>query len=175
MARQWQESRRVAQAALAGSVLPQVGSATNYHADYVLPGWAFTLDKLQKIGAHIFYRFPGRAGNATVFSDRWSGIERIPSLDLARLQRNLAGDDASLAELEEQHVPGLTVIPDVKDRHAANDVGGRLDTTTGWQLSIPDATQLNSGYRSAVSSQGSAYAGAVAAQVDGDSSGASEQ
>src|SRR5207253_7963289 len=44
--RQWAESRAVAEAALAGNVLPEVGSATNYHADYVLPRWAFTLGKI---------------------------------------------------------------------------------------------------------------------------------
>ena len=49
MARQWQESRRVAEAALAGDVLSDVGSATHYHADYVVPRWAFTLGKLEKI------------------------------------------------------------------------------------------------------------------------------
>src|SRR3546814_6638838 len=62
MARQWNESRRVAAEALAGTVEPSVGSATHYHADYVLPRWAYTLAKIEKIGVHVFYRFPGRAG-----------------------------------------------------------------------------------------------------------------
>jgi hypothetical protein len=154
MARQWQDSRRVAQDALAGRVLPEVGSATHYHADYVVPRWAFTLGKLDKIGAHIFYRFPGRAGNVGVFSDRWSGIERIPALDLARLRHNLDADDALLAIPEIEYVRGLTVAPDVTDRHAPIDVGGRLDTTTGWQLNIPDPVQLSAGYRSTVTDQG---------------------
>ena len=153
MARQWQESRRVAQAALAGRVLPEVGSATHYHADYVVPRWALTLGKIEKIGAHIFYRFPGRAGSAGVFSDRWSGSERIPALDLDRLRRNLAADEPRLAEPALEYVPGLTVVPDVTDRHATIDVGGRLDTTTGWQLNIPDPVQLSASYRSTVTEQ----------------------
>ena len=153
MARQWQESRRVAQAALAGRVLPDVGSATHYHADYVVPRWALTLGKIEKIGAHIFYRFPGRAGSAGVFSDRWSGSERIPALDLDRLRRNLAADEPRLAEPALEYVPGLTVVPDVTDRHATIDVGGRLDTTTGWQLNIPDPVQLSASYRSTVTEQ----------------------
>ena len=119
MARQWQESRRVAQAALAGSVEPEVGTATHYHADYVLPRWAFTLGKLQKIGAHIFYRFPGRAGSALAFSDRWSGSERIPRLDFDRLRRNLEAGQAVSVEPEVEYVPGLTVVPDVTDRAGA--------------------------------------------------------
>jgi spore germination cell wall hydrolase CwlJ-like protein len=156
MTRQWQESRRVAQAALAGDVTPEVGSSTHYHADYVVPRWAFTLGKQRQIGTHIFYRFPGRAGSAHVFADRWSGSERIPALDFARLRRELVAGEAMLAEPEEQFVPGLTVVADVKDRHAERDVGGRLDTTTSWRLTIPDPTQLSANYRDLVSGQGDA-------------------
>lgn len=153
MARQWAESRRVAEAALTGSVVPEVGSATHYHANYVLPRWAFTLGKLRQIGAHIFYRFPGRIGGAAAFADHWAGFERIPALDFDRLRRSLAAADVTAALPEEAFVPGLTVTPDVKDRHAAEDVGGRLDTTTGWRLSIPDVVQLSASYRSAVTEQ----------------------
>jgi len=152
-ARQWAESKRVAQAALAGSVMTEVGSATNYHADYVLPRWAFTLGKVTQIGAHIFYRLPGAIGNAAVFGDRWSGVESIPALDLNRLRRALEAEDA-LLPAEPQFVPGLTVVADVKDRHSDADVGGRLDTTRTWRLEIPDPQQLSASYSSAVSGQG---------------------
>ena len=168
MARQWQESRRVAQAALAGRVAAEVGSATHYHADYVVPRWAFTLGKLDKIGTHIFYRFPGRAGSATVFSDTWSGAERIPALDFARLRRNLEAEEALLAEAEVEYVPGLTVVPDVTDRHAEIDVGGRLDTTTGWQLNIADPNQLSASYRSTVSGQAGEAASAAQPEIVAD-------
>jgi hypothetical protein len=151
LARQWAESRRVAELALAGEVSSEVGSATHYHADYVLPRWAFTLGKVRKIGTHIFYRFPGSAGNAGVFSDRWAGVERIPALDFDRLRENLEAENAAPVDA---FVPGLTVVPDVKDRHAESDVAGRLDTTTGWRLSIPDGVQLSASYRSTLSQQG---------------------
>jgi spore germination cell wall hydrolase CwlJ-like protein len=36
--------------------LPEVGSATHYHATYVKPRWAATMQKVDKIGLHIFYR-----------------------------------------------------------------------------------------------------------------------
>ena len=55
----WARARRIAQAALSGETEPLVGNATHYHADYVFPTWAPTLSKLVKIGAHIFYRWPG--------------------------------------------------------------------------------------------------------------------
>lgn len=164
MPRQWGESRRVAEAALAGSVVPEVGSATNYHADYVLPRWAFTLGKLRQIGAHIFYRFPGRVGSSATFTDRWAGVERIPALDFDRLRRNLAAtEEPVVAEPEAAaFVTGLTVVPDVKDRHATGDVGGRLNTTTNWRLSIPDPVQLSASYRSTVEGQGAAGADVAA-------------
>jgi spore germination cell wall hydrolase CwlJ-like protein len=157
MARQWAESRRIAAASLAGSVMPEVGSATNYHADYVLPRWAFTLGKVKKIGTHIFYRLPGSIGNAVAFGDRWRGVERIPALDMSRLRRALEAEDA-LVTPEEQFVPGLTVVPDVKDRHSELDVGGRLDTTGSWRLNVPDPNQLSASYSSALSGQGASSA-----------------
>lgn len=36
--------------------LPEVGSATHYHATYVRPRWARAMEKVDKIGLHIFYR-----------------------------------------------------------------------------------------------------------------------
>ena len=147
----WDESRRVAAAALAGETEASVGTATHYHADYVLPRWAFTLAKIEKIGAHIFYRFPGTWGRSGAFSDAWSGQEYIPQLDYARLRAEL---DGRLAGMEEAYVSGLTVTPHVADRHAANDVGGRLDTTKTWRLTIPDSVSVSQGYRATLSGQG---------------------
>ena len=173
MPRQWAESRKAAEEILAGQVVSEVGSATNYHADYVLPRWAFTLGKIRQIGAHIFYRFPGAFGSASVFNGRWDGVERIPLLNMARLQ--LAASEKQEPEQAQQValVPGLTVTPDVKDRHADSDVGGRLDTNTGWRLSIPDPVQLSAGYRSALAGQGDpASVPAAAANIQGDAKAA---
>jgi hypothetical protein len=36
------------------------GTATHYHADYVMPYWAPKLVRVTKIGQHVFYRIPGR-------------------------------------------------------------------------------------------------------------------
>ncbi len=52
----WSNAKRVAQKALAGdSKVAAVGTATNYHADYVKPKWAKSMKRLIKIGRHIFY------------------------------------------------------------------------------------------------------------------------
>jgi len=143
----WREAEKIAKDALEGHVETSVGTATHYHADYVLPKWAFQLGKVRKLGAHIFYRFNGGLGNIRSFSSRYSGIERIPEINFAALRARLAADDAELAE---QFVPGLTVPRHITDRHAENDVGGRIDVTKEWRLSIPDPTEASTHYRAAI-------------------------
>ena len=58
-ATQWAAAQAVAEQALDGYVDQEVGAATHYHADYVVPNWATTMFKLVKVGRHIFYRWPG--------------------------------------------------------------------------------------------------------------------
>jgi spore germination cell wall hydrolase CwlJ-like protein len=76
----WKQARSVAQQALAGKVFAPVGHATHYHADYVLPYWADSLDKMLQIGRHIFYRLKGGLGASRAFSQRYSGHEVEPLL-----------------------------------------------------------------------------------------------
>ncbi len=71
-------ARAVAETALAGYVYAPVGWATHYHADYVVPYWAAGLTKVATIGAHIFYRWPGRQGTGAAFVDRYAGREPLP-------------------------------------------------------------------------------------------------
>lgn len=52
----WQRAEAVAELA-AANVVPSVGSDVLwYHADYVAPAWRRSLQEVQQIGAHIFYR-----------------------------------------------------------------------------------------------------------------------
>lgn len=146
----WREAQAVARAALAGQVEPSVGTATHYHADYVLPKWAFQLGKIEQIGRHIFYRFKGGWGRASALTAHYAGHEVIPALDFAALRVRLAAGGAAADDPAQQFVPGLTVTPAAFDRHAENDVGGRLDTTKQWRLTIPDPVQASSRYRAAL-------------------------
>lgn len=149
LARQWAESKTVAKQMLSGTVEPSVGTATHYHADYVVPRWAYTLAKVDKVGTHIFYRFPGNAGNPGVFTRRWAGRETLPVIDWDRM-RMLSADH----EPEPEFTPGLTVVPHVTDRHAPADVGGRIDTTKSWRPSIPDPVGAQGSYGTARAQQG---------------------
>jgi spore germination cell wall hydrolase CwlJ-like protein len=52
----WANAKRIAQKAIAGDAsVGAIGTATNYHADYVNPSWARSMKRLIKIGHHIFY------------------------------------------------------------------------------------------------------------------------
>ncbi|HEX8061594.1 MAG TPA: cell wall hydrolase [Allosphingosinicella sp.] len=63
----WGRARRVAGAALAGSVFGPVGHATHYHASYVTPWWAASLTRAVTVGSHIFYRWRGDWGDPKSF------------------------------------------------------------------------------------------------------------
>ncbi|TGX48703.1 cell wall hydrolase [Sphingomonas gei] len=59
-------SRDIAAKVLDGRLPSMVGDALHYHADYVSPYWAPSLERVAKIGAHIFYRRRGAAAAGTV-------------------------------------------------------------------------------------------------------------
>jgi N-acetylglucosaminyldiphosphoundecaprenol N-acetyl-beta-D-mannosaminyltransferase len=73
----WARARKIAQDALSGKVFAAVGHATHYHANYVLPYWADSLDKTLQIGGHIFYRLRGTLGDRNAFMQRYAGVEPV--------------------------------------------------------------------------------------------------
>ena len=74
----WWRASRVAAQALAGSVYAPVGMATHYHATYVYPYWAPSLNFVGTIGAHRFYTWKGSAGRQSAFFRRHAGSEPFP-------------------------------------------------------------------------------------------------
>ncbi len=73
----WARARKIAQDALSGKVFAPIGHATHYHAEYVLPYWADSLDKSVQIGRHIFYRLRGILGEKSAFSQHYAGTEPV--------------------------------------------------------------------------------------------------
>lgn len=135
----WRRAGEVARAALAGHVHKPVGMATHYHANYVLPYWAPKLTKIEQIGAHIFYRWPGNWGRPRAFADAYAGQEAIPSFNSLF---NASGLTPAMAQ--EGGITDLPAPRDPTDHRAESDVGGRVDVTKGWTPSIPDPTQSTS-------------------------------
>jgi spore germination cell wall hydrolase CwlJ-like protein len=98
----WIRARRVAQAALAGSVYAPVGNSTFYHTLAVSPSWGKSMTPTAIVGAHIFYRLPGGAGEARAFTGRYVGREPA------------AGPRAKLFVPEPPLVmAGMSAVPDV--------------------------------------------------------------
>lgn len=52
--------------ALGGGAFRAVGSATHYHADYVVPRWSGAMDKVLAFHTHLFFRWRGPAGAASL-------------------------------------------------------------------------------------------------------------
>jgi hypothetical protein len=92
----WDRARSVATSALAGYVEPAVGLATHYHTIQVHPYWAPSLNHITTIGAHRFYSFKGRAGQAGTFRFAFAGGEPVA----APHARNAAADLASETVLD---------------------------------------------------------------------------
>jgi spore germination cell wall hydrolase CwlJ-like protein len=83
----WRRAEAVARRAVSGYVDKQVGSATHYHAVYVVPTWAPSLAKMTQVGQHIFYRWEGAWGEPPAFTGRYAGGE-------AQLSDAVLTDDA---------------------------------------------------------------------------------
>ena len=73
----WDRARSVAAAALGGYVYRPIGLATHYHATYVLPYWASSLENVGTIGLHTFYKWRGLAGRSDAFAARYRGGEPV--------------------------------------------------------------------------------------------------
>lgn len=57
----WEKSRKYARDIyLHNMYLGITEGATHYHANYVAPSWAPTMDRITRIGSHIFYRLKGK-------------------------------------------------------------------------------------------------------------------
>lgn len=122
----WRGAKAVAERALAGYVNTQVGSATHYHAQYVVPYWAPTLVKMVRVGQHIFYRWTGPWGEPPAFDGRYAGNEAYltPEILGGVDQRTQGG----LFSLERQGIP--------TERTVTLDVAGEVRT-----YSVVDPTQ----------------------------------
>jgi hypothetical protein len=74
----WSAARARAEEMLGGATHAPVGNATHFHADYVYPWWSDRLDKVAKVGPHIFFRWRGFWGSRQALSARYAGGEPDP-------------------------------------------------------------------------------------------------
>lgn len=149
----WRQSMDVAAAALAGYVEPSVGTATHYHADYVVPRWAPMLPKVAQLTTHIFYRWPGDWGRRAAFRGSYAGESEaalnqrgIPAVELAALRAMKNGRFKAIGLLEIQggEIVGESVKAVVarggRNRLTATDVP--FDGSTGKPITVTLISRL---------------------------------
>ena len=101
----WGRALSVARRALAGDVYAPVGLATHYHTTWVDPYWAPSLAHIGTIGAHRFYRWPGKASRPAAFSDFYGGGEPLPTPARAAAASEPAPDPVAVARRYEDALP----------------------------------------------------------------------
>jgi Cell Wall Hydrolase len=104
----WRRAQAIAQLALSGVVDPTVGLATHYHTDWVVPRWSQSLDKIAKVGTHLFFKFRGKWGARNVLRAPRGTSEALVT---------------KLADLSEGHRASPEFQPNLTPR---SEVGGNL-------------------------------------------------
>ena len=172
----WLRANRVAAQSLAGSVYAPVGTATHYHATYVYPYWAPSLNFVGTIGAHRFYTWKGSAGRLSAFFRSHAGYEPFPGpkprawtpdttpvLDPIQLQKRYETEFAAArlkaeaqARLAAPSMPSpYADITPVRQRAAANFAAPDYSSTarknggeaTYGGENLPQATNIRSEYQ----------------------------
>jgi hypothetical protein len=81
---QWLRAQAAADRALSGFVDPRVGVATHYHTDWVVAYWSPKMEKLARVGTHLFFRWPGSYGRPRAFTRSGFAAE-VPEQRMAGL------------------------------------------------------------------------------------------
>ena len=81
----WEKAQTVASHVLMGLNEKKTGGATHYHATYVNPVWNSGLIRTERIGTHIFYRFP-RGGEWATASARQRARMAAPKTDVSAIK-----------------------------------------------------------------------------------------
>ncbi len=138
----WDRARRIAAAALRGSVYRRVGLATHYHTTAIRPYWAPTLMPQASLGAHIFYRRPGAFTQAPA-EDEPDRAPRMESRQVARTARERYAP-APLVEIPVVEQP--VVFRTVSERSASGSRASRPQPRAAASRRAPQVT-IQSGVR----------------------------
>ena len=76
----FEAARKRAGEALDGRVFKPVGWATHYHTEWVHPVWSDSLDKVVRVGTHLFLRWTGWWGTRPAFRQTYRGGEPPPTV-----------------------------------------------------------------------------------------------
>jgi spore germination cell wall hydrolase CwlJ-like protein len=162
--RSWSIAQGIAFSALSGHVVPEVGLATHYHADYVAPRWAPSLTKLAKIGVHIFYTWQGRGGTIAAFRERHSGREAWPR-KAAASEPSLGPADALADGVDPAAVAAAALAPVVPG--AEGSVAGNAGASVVGGAGLPRMPEAAVGLGETGVAGGNARMGAASGRSPG--------
>lgn len=105
----WDKAQSIAAHVMMGLNEKKTAGATHYHATYVDPVWNSGLIKTQKIGTHIFYRFPrgnewsvATARQAARLAQRRAGMSAITPVEAAPAPETEVLTPAAPAPVEQE-------------------------------------------------------------------------
>lgn len=102
-----------ADAMLQGFVLGRVGLATHYHTDEVYPWWSPRLEKIARVGPHLFFRWSGVWGSAKAMQGKRMTREPEPVLFAPlSLRSSAAGGPAAVPPRVEVQLAVRDIVHD---------------------------------------------------------------
>lgn len=102
--RLWEQARDIAEQALSGHVMDEVGTATHFHATRVRPSWP-GMRRVATIGQHVFYAYAGGRAARSAFT-------REPQREYARPPARTENVYAMLpSERADAPAPSVTPAP----------------------------------------------------------------
>lgn len=115
--RPWRVAREIATEMMAGEHASMTGSATHYHTTAVWPRWAPRLIETNRIGAHIFYRYPSAAERAMM--PEWNRPLRRAQVTTVAAEMPVEGVIEGEPVLDPLMLDPLTLAPANSDVSAA--------------------------------------------------------
>jgi hypothetical protein len=168
----WEQAKEIAAHVLMNLAEDRTGGATHYHATYVDPVWSAGLIRTDKIGLHVFYRFPRGSEWAQVRSASASRSAAAPVLTAAAEKQDL--DAAALSVLRTASADDEARATSIQASAAPATVTTSTRTITNGaprMTTVRDASYEVASNDTAMSGV-SAYAAAQAAKAMTASSGA---
>ncbi|MEM7701064.1 MAG: cell wall hydrolase [Pseudomonadota bacterium] len=102
------KAKGLAEYMLVEGVDDRVGHATHYHTDWVVPYWSAKLNKVTKVGTHIFLSWPGGWGQKRAFNAAPSAAEGMVA-QLANYSLAHSGEEGRI-ELDAEEWADLNAL-----------------------------------------------------------------
>jgi hypothetical protein len=103
----WRRAEDIAARALKGAVMADIGEAVSFHTASSPTGWGPGMQKVAQIGAHVFYRFAGRANAARILRET---AEVPDDMDVHPVYASLAPPLPSAREAGEALAAGAAAV-----------------------------------------------------------------